>query len=255
MKQGENEAKTILEKFGIEFDPIYEDKNIGKSMPDLKYKDGRYLEVTHTRHNKAIFTSIGDFWKKSSQEQCEIIHSVSNALERYNKLNYEMGDGKLSEKGQKQYREDLKLLKKQYGDFPNICRNVFEVKFSEFKCNTPIIQFSSDNILDEIVKDKGSKYPDGNTDLFLFVTEEEFNVFITELKQYEWNRTAQCHIKMILASPFSCIYLCIWNIYKQEYEIDNPTICKLKKTKDGGVCFTKLRNRSSDKMYLFHKGG
>ena len=46
-KQGENEAIQILQKKGYEFDLDYKDQNSGESMPDLKYKDGRYLEVTH----------------------------------------------------------------------------------------------------------------------------------------------------------------------------------------------------------------
>ena len=240
MKQGEKEAKIILEKFGVKFDPSYQDENIGKSMPDLKYSDGRYLEVTHTKHNNAIFTSMGKFWKQSSEKQLEIFHKISDGCERLNKGDYETREGNLTEIGQKQYREDLELLKKQYGDFPNICRNVFEVKFSEFKCNTPIIQFSSDNILDEIVNDKGKKYPNGDTDLFLFVSEEEFNCFFSGLKQYQWNAAAQHCIEMILSSPFPIIYICIWDIFKQKYETENPVIFKMEK-KDGGVNVVKLK--------------
>ncbi len=50
MKKGEKEAATILKSLGVELDESYCDNNSEKSMPDLKYKDGRFIEVTHTKH-------------------------------------------------------------------------------------------------------------------------------------------------------------------------------------------------------------
>lgn len=50
MKKGEFEAKSILEKLGVQFDESYYDDNSRNSMADFKYKNGRFLEVTHTRH-------------------------------------------------------------------------------------------------------------------------------------------------------------------------------------------------------------
>jgi len=38
-KQGENEAITILENLGVEFDKEYCDDNSHDSMPDVRYKD------------------------------------------------------------------------------------------------------------------------------------------------------------------------------------------------------------------------
>lgn len=236
MKQGEKEAKIILEKFGVKFDPSYQDENIGKSMPDLKYSDGRYLEVTHTKHNKAIFTSMGKFWKQSSEKQLETLRKILDEWGRLNKADYQMEEEKLTEDGRKQLRGDLTSLKKQCGYSPNS----HEIKFSEFKCNMPIIEFSNDKILNEIVNDKGKKYPNGDTDLFLFVSEEEFNCLFSELEQYQWNAAAQHCIEMILSSPFPIIYICIWDIFKQKYETENPVIFKMEK-KDGGVNVVKLK--------------
>lgn len=49
MKQGEQEAKMILERKGVAFDDNYHDDNSSPSMPDFKYLDEeRFLEVTHT---------------------------------------------------------------------------------------------------------------------------------------------------------------------------------------------------------------
>ena len=237
MKQGEQEAKEILEKFGVKFDSTYQDDNKGKSMPDLKYIDGGYLEVTHTKHNNAIFKSIVDSQKGSFSDQLEILHKTSDAWERINKIDYQMNNRILTENGQKQLGKDLNLLKKQFGYSPNICGNIF----SEFRCNMPIIEFSSNKILDEIVKDKGSKYSNGDTDLFLFVSEDEFEIFFSEMNQYEWNAVAQYCIRMILKAPFPIIYICVWDIFEQKYEIQDPIICKLEKNKDGGVYVTGLR--------------
>lgn len=49
-------------------------------------------------------------------------------------------------------------------------------RHSEFKCDNPTISFSTDNILAEITKDKGPKYINSNTDLFVFVTAEEYRL-------------------------------------------------------------------------------
>lgn len=46
MKQGEQEAKEILQLKGYIFDNQYYDDNSSKSMPDLKFQGGNYLEVT-----------------------------------------------------------------------------------------------------------------------------------------------------------------------------------------------------------------
>lgn len=62
-KKSELEAITILESIGIQVDRNYYDDNSHKSMPNIRCKDGRYIEITHTFHNnyeyKAELLEIG----------------------------------------------------------------------------------------------------------------------------------------------------------------------------------------------------
>ena len=62
-KRGELEAILILENLGIEIDKDYYDDNSKKSMPDIKCKDGHYIEVTHTLHNDALQTEVSNYFK------------------------------------------------------------------------------------------------------------------------------------------------------------------------------------------------
>lgn len=45
-KSGELETIKLLQKYGLEFDLEYSDKN-KQNMPDLLLHDGNYIEVTH----------------------------------------------------------------------------------------------------------------------------------------------------------------------------------------------------------------
>ena len=60
-KKGEFEAITILENIGIEIDKDYYDDNSQNSTPDIRCKDGRYIEITHTFHNNAVPTRISKY--------------------------------------------------------------------------------------------------------------------------------------------------------------------------------------------------
>ena len=76
MKQGEQEAKMILERKGVAFDDNYHDDNSRPSMPDFKYLDEeRYLEVTHTLHNNAIITHLLSFLPVTSTNAAGIMKS------------------------------------------------------------------------------------------------------------------------------------------------------------------------------------
>ena len=94
-KKGEQEAITILKNLGIEVDNDYYDDNSHKSMPDIKCKDGRYIEVTHTHHNNAIPTTIsrfdklqpGEDWSGYAQRHLAVETECSNALTRINMSN------------------------------------------------------------------------------------------------------------------------------------------------------------------------
>ena len=108
----------------------------------------------------------------------------------------------------------------------------FDKQFSEFKCDHPIIRFSTDNILREITKDKGKKYPDGDVDLFIFATDEEFRLMRELLPEKTWNGVASAFLKQILLSPFPRIYVCEWNFIRQEYNTKNPRLVVFYKSDD-----------------------
>ncbi len=90
--------------------------------------------------------------------------------------------------GQAQFKKDAKLLKEHMGY--DVTEMDFAKQFSEFKCDHPTIHFSTDNILREITKDKGKKYPDGDVDLFVFATDQEFRLMKELIPQRTWNGTA-----------------------------------------------------------------
>lgn len=150
-KQGELEARAILENKGYVFDTNYWDNNSKDSMPDLKYKGGNYIEVTHTRHNHI---------KNDSYD----VHSIIN-------------------------------------------------------------------ITYELTEDKGRKYKNRDfvVDLFCFITEQEYDDLEACLRGYPKNIKANRFLQAVYNSPFETIYLCIWNLYKKEYELENPILLTITK--------------------------
>lgn len=228
MKQGELEAQMILERKGIDFDETHHDDGTKHSLPDLKYLgEERYLEVTHTFHNNAIVTQLNRFQRKSTVEQLEIMQKARNAYDRIHEYCYPN-----TEEGMSQYRCDLKLVKSHMGYDPTKWN--FAKKFSEFNCDSPIIECSTDNILRE-VQEKGEKHKSGNTDLFTFVLEDEFEAIIDLLKSGPQNICYVSFCNAILQSPFPIVYICVWSWETQKYEVDNPIIMKYEKTDDGGL--------------------
>ena len=239
-KKGEQEAITILEKLGIEIDKSYYDDNSQHSMPDVRCKDGRYIEVTHTFHNNAIPTTIsrfdrfqpGEDWSGYTQRHLDVETECNCAYNRIRKIDYEKDDRwKLTAAGQAQYKKDVKLLKEHMGY--DVTEMDYDKKFSEFKCDHPTIHFSTDNILREITKDKGKKYPNGDVDLFVFVTDEEFRLMKELIPQRTWNGTASGFLNQILKSPFQKVYVCEWCFERQAYNTDNPQLILFYKYGDG----------------------
>lgn len=131
-----------------------------------------------------------------------------------------------------QYRCDLKLVKSHMGYDPT--KWDFAEKLSEFYCDSPIIECSTENILRE-VREKGEKHKSGNTDLFIFVLEDEFRVMMDLLHSGPQNGCYGAFFKAILRSPFPAVYVCAWNWETQTYEIDDPLIMKFEKTENGGM--------------------
>ena len=94
MKPGEIEAKLILEHLGISFDSSYYDRNLGHSMADLKTTNGRYIEVTHTNHNKQIVISGNEFSKMSVSERISKMEDAHAAYIRLQQKDYYQFKGK-----------------------------------------------------------------------------------------------------------------------------------------------------------------
>lgn len=237
-KVGENEAMQILQKKGYTFDEAHTDDGKGKSVPDLKFSNGRFLEVTHTNHNNSIPIRPNSFSKKSIDEQLKIITAAKEAYDRIQNADYELNDrGDLTEKGLNDYHHDAVLVKSHYGYDCTVWE--FNKRFSEFKCDTPIIEMTSDNILREICDDKGKKHKGSDTDLFIFVLDGEMDSFKHLIKTHLYNSASDLFFKSIINSPFRRIFLCEWDFCHQRYNIENPELFLLE-VKNGGVEWKKL---------------
>ena len=230
-KKGEQEAITILESLGIGIDKTYHDDNSHDSMPDIRCKDGRYIEVTHTYHNNAIPIGPSKFDQIQPGEDCEaylqrrlkVEDECGRAIKRCQNLDYEKDDkGIVTPAGQNQYKKDAKLIKEHLGF--DVMERDFSKQHSEFKCDHPSMEFSTDNILREVSKDKGAKYPDGTVDLFIFVTSEEYRLMKALIPQQNWNGMASVFLKQIYLSPFPKVYVCEWYFMKQEYNTESPQL-------------------------------
>ncbi len=235
-KQGEQKAKSILHSKGIEFDDTYFDNNSRKSMPDLRMTNGRYLEVTHTLHNHNIFRKFNDFQRKSTGEQLQIMIEARNAYERIRKCDYPMtpdGEG-VTEEGFKHLQKDAKIVKKHFGmDISDF------TKHSEFKCDVPAIECSTDNIIREI-EEKASKYPNGDTDLFVFILESECECLCDLLSTGTWNGYYHGFMRSILLSPFKIVYLCVWDFESQTYNKETPRLLKFETISNDKLTYSQL---------------
>lgn len=235
MKPGEKEAKLILEHLGISFDSSYYDRNLGHSMADLKTTDGRYIEVTHTNHNKQIVIADNKFSKMSVSERISKMEDAHEAYIRLQQKDYEKDStGELTQTALSQCKKDVKLIESHYGIASN-------GESTEFKCDLPVIEHSVDNILHEIVVDKGKKYTDGKTDLFIFVTEDEYRNFTQLLSEKGWNGYFGVFTQKISNTSFKTIYICAWEFETQKYITEKSTLIKIEKHNDGSIEFACVR--------------
>lgn len=233
-KQGEQEAKQILEVKGFVFDSSYCDDNSKESMPDLRFANGRYLEVTHTLHNHEIVRSINKFHQKSIDEQLQIMTDAKEAYDRITKNDYPQTLDGLTDKGLKQFKKDAKIVRNHFGiDVSDL------TKRSEFNCDSPIIESSTDNIIHEI-REKAQKYSKGDTDLFIFILDDEYNCLCYLLKTGTWNGCYNAFMRSVIISPFNVVYLCVWNFKAQTYNIENPILLKFETVSDDKLSFSHL---------------
>lgn len=67
------------------------------------------------------------------------------------------------------------------------------------------------------------------------MTKEEYAYFFKIFRELQWNRYAVGRFNALLDSPFQVIYVCIWDIIHQKYEVEKPVVRKLEKIPDGGI--------------------
>ena len=244
----EDEALKILKLKGMSFKEDYgDDGKTGYSKPDLQYTDGRYLEVTHTLHNNGfIKKTISDdnkcakrhYMQKSIEKQNEESKAAIETYDRLMRCEYPMEQkqsiGKmLTPSGMNQFKQDQKAVKNHFGY--DVCTG----KWSEFNCDIPIIEHSNENIL-RVVQKKGKKYTKGDTDLFIFVTEEEYDSMIYLIKTRKHNDSYNYFCNALFNSPFPTVFICKWNFDLQRYIINDADIMKFWKNHDGSLHYKQL---------------
>ena len=221
----EQEAKELLQLKGYIFDNQYYDDNSSKSMPDLKFQGGNYLEVTHTQHNNKIAKSPTQFDRLSIREKTEKLQEISEAQMRFIALDYERNiDGSFTEEGKCQFDKDKRLLAKSF--------NYKDGQPSEFKSDIPVIEADIDNIIAGIKK-KEKLHPKGDTDLFIFVLDDEFDCMEHLLKTKERNGVTDYFLRVIEKSPFEKVFICEWDFEKQCYIKENPRL----------ICYTTIKEQ------------
>lgn len=220
MKNGEQEAKKILQSKGFEFDEAYIDDNSKPSMPDLRFKNGRYLEVTHTLHYHGNITHLNKYHQKSTEEQLRIAKEAKAAYDRIRTKGYPHTLNGLTAEGLKQFKKDRNLVKEHFGI------DVSDGTRTE-KCDHPAIISSADNIIREITKDKAPKHSNSDTDLFIFILEDEFRCFYHLIKSKNYNVYYDTFMNYVIKSPFKCVYLCVWDFESQSYNTQNPILVKM----------------------------
>lgn len=207
MKKTEKIAKTILEKRGKVFDDTYFDDGSSESMPDLKYANGRFVEITQTNHNNGLFCDDEDTEKtyKKEMKRQEVLDKLDLGAYRRHKTNdYPDGCGHSCS-------SDEKILKEAYG-----WNKDTQTFGSEFGSLLPVVEYSVDNIL-KVIKRKHKKHEDKDIELFVFVAEEEFDMFEEVNKNSQWSSMDKNFLEEIYDTCFKKIYLSVYNLEKQDY--------------------------------------
>lgn len=249
MKRGEFEAKTIMQHKGIIFEENYYDDNSKNHMPDLKEKDGKFWEVTHTKHNDSIPSKMNRFSKINTCDKLRKMDLVEEALQRNKNNDYPRVQGTLTPEGQKQLNHDAKLIKEHFGiDVINGVNSKDGLKLCESNCDLQTIEWSVDNII-YVIKDKGKMYPNKDTNLFVFISEEE-SVLLSDLLHEKSNGYYEILLTCILESPFEIVYICEWDLYNQQYNLTNPTIYKFVSSPNNKLNWTITKNENEDKEMI-----
>lgn len=227
MKKTEKIAKAILEKRGKVFNDTYFDDGSSESMPDLRYANGGFVEITQTNHNNGLFCDDEDTEKayKKEMKRQEVLDKLDlGAYRRYKTNDYPDGCGHHSRSS------DEKILREAYG-----WNKDTQTFGSEFGSLLSVAEFSVDNI-SKVINRKHKKHKKHkDIELFVFVAEEEFDMFEEVNKNSQWSSMDKNFLEEIYDTCFKKIYLSVYNLEKQDYtdskdkfiEID----CEAKKIK------------------------
>lgn len=103
---------------------------------------------------------------------------------------------------------------------------------SEFGSLLPVVEYSVDNIL-KVIKRKHKKHKDKDIELFVFVAEEEFDMFEEVNKNSQWSSMDKNFLEEIYDTCFKKIYLSVYNLEKQDYTYSEDKFieinCEVKK--------------------------
>ena len=225
MKKTEKIAKAILEKRGKVFDGTYFDDGSSESMPDLRYANGRFVEITQTNHNNGLFCDDEDTEKayKKEMKRQEVLDKLDlGAYRRYMTNDYPDGCGHSRS-------SDEKILREAYG-----WNKDTQTFGSEFGSLLSTIEYSIQNI-SKVIKRKHEKHKRKNIELFVFVTEEEFDLFEKVIENSQWNPIDKKLLEEIYDTCFKKIYLSVYNLEKQDYTYNEDKFieinCEVKKIK------------------------
>lgn len=234
-KAGEFEAMCILKQIGYEFNDSHYDDGREDGKPDLQLTSGRYIEVTRTYHNSALFCKGNRFSKLPLEKQLAKRVQVSEALQRVTRLDYDQSEDGVSDCGMKQLEADRDLLLEHLGvDASNWTRT----EKAEWK-DSPIIEYSVENIIRKI-ESKSKKHPNDDTDLFLFVAEEEMKILFENMQDLLFRNTFESFQKTVCESSFNEVFLCQWSLREETPNIISPVLYRLRKTSEERILWERV---------------
>lgn len=204
-KAGELEALIIMENLGFKLD--HNDDNSKESMPDFRFEDGHYLEVTHTEHK--MKRKPNNYSKLSLDDQLKRKEEANDAKERLRHIsNYVDKPDKI--------KKDKKIVNDHFGKLTSYC--------TDPNINSDIISeiYTVDNII-SVIEKKSEKHCEG-TDLFIFVDNDEYELLINCMT----DRYSGLH-KSVNNSVFNTVYIYPWDSTFQDYKSTKEIII-LRKT-------------------------
>lgn len=230
-KEGELEAKEILESEGYIFNNDYYDDNSEENMPDFQLKDDSFIEVTHTDHEYSLSKYQKNLNKLSLEERYRKSLETNEIYDILLELSYRGGREGLSIEENKLFEKMVKKYRLRTGiDFctgEHFERNVDE----------PVLTFSIKNITNQIIK-KGVKHKGKNISLFIFVDEAEYGI-LAEVTSSNIFRSDYEKLKRVINnSCFNKVWIYPYNILydgykaKYKYERNQRLLVLTKENKD-----------------------